>query len=307
MPYQDLLEQVPCNLCGKEQWTVIHPARYDHASAENLAGKFRSSGDEILVDALVRCNHCGLQYLNPRLRQNLILKGYSEGTDERFVSQAQARERTFARCLDLVEKYRPSRGRILDVGAAGGSFLHVAKKRGWQVSGCEPNRWMCEWAQSHYGILIQPGTLFDLRNVEQTSFDVITLWDVLEHTPDPKAVLEQCRKLLKPEGLLIVNYPDIGSWIAHAMGRRWVFLLSVHLYYFDRRTIRKMLEATGFTPLKLCPHIQTLELGYILERMKPYIAWASALGSRVAKILHLERLEIPYWVGQTLVIARRHG
>ncbi len=307
LSYKDLLENVPCNLCGKDDYTVIYPARYDQASSDNFADKFRSSGDETLVDPMVQCRHCGLQYLNPRPRQDMILEGYSAGTDEKFVSQAVARENTFGKCLDLVEKYSPSRGRILDIGAAAGSFLHVAQKRGWQIAGCEPNRWMCEWAQSHYGIRIQPGTLFDLQKVTDQSFDVITLWDVLEHTPDPKVVLLECQRLLKPDGLLIVNYPDIGSWIARAMGRKWVFLLSVHLYYFDRRTIRNLLQATGFIPLQLRPHIQSLELGYILERMKPYIPWVPGMASQLVKSLRLEHCQVPYWVGQTLVIAKRRG
>lgn len=307
MPYQDMLEQVPCNLCGRDDFTVVYPARYERASTSNLAEKFRSSGDEILVDQLVRCKDCGLQYLNPRLRQDLILEGYSAGTDEKFVSQATARERTFGKCLDLVEKYVPTKGRLLDIGAAGGSFLCVAKRRGWQISGCEPNRWLCGWASTHYGIEIQPGTVFDLRESNHQSFDAITLWDVLEHTPDPKAVLTECQRLLKTNGLLVVNYPDIGSWISRLMGRKWVFLLSVHLYYFNRPTIRKMLESTGFSPLKLQPHIQTLELGYILDRMKPYLPWFYPVSSKLVKLLHLEHVQIPYWIGQTLVIARRNG
>lgn len=307
LSYKDLLENVSCNVCGQDDYTVIYPARYEQASADNFAEKFRSSGDETLVDPMVRCKHCGFEYLNPRPRQNMILEGYSAGTDEKFVSQAAARENTFGKCLDLVEKYCPSRGRILDIGAAAGAFLYVAQKRGWQIAGCEPNRWMCKWAQTHYGIQIQPGTVFDLRENQAASFDAITLWDVLEHTPDAKAVLVECARLLKPGGLLIVNYPDIGSWIARLMGRKWVFLLSVHLYYFTRTTIRTILDQTGFSIKELRPHFQTLELGYIAERMKPYLPWAFPVISRMVQSLRLQKKLVPYWIGQTLVIARKNG
>lgn len=307
MRYTDLLEEVPCNLCGADDAGVVYPPRYEAASVEGLVEAFRSSGEEILVDRLVRCNRCGLQYLSPRLRQDIILESYSAGTDENFVSQVAGRERTFDGCLDIIEKCARPPGRILDVGTAAGSFLHVARKRGWQVAGCEPNRWLCDWGRERYGIPIRPGTVFDLEGNGRGAFDVVTLWDVLEHMPDPKAALLKCRDLLRPGGLLVVNYPDIGSWIARLMGRRWVFLLSVHLYYFTGATVARLLAETGFVPLERRPHFQRLELGYILYRMRPYVPWAHAVGSGAARLLRIERLQIPYWVGQTLILARRPG
>ncbi|MGK7875789.1 MAG: class I SAM-dependent methyltransferase [Xenococcaceae cyanobacterium] len=302
--YKALLETVPCNLCGADDYEVVYPPRYDEAKPDDIINTFRASGDEILIDQLVRCRNCGFQYLNPRLRQDLVLESYSQGTDKTFVSQVAAREGTFAKCLDTIERIVPQRGRILDVGTAGGSFLGVAKQRGWQVAGCELNHWLSDWGSKHYGISIYGGTLFDMK-LEDASFDVVTLWDVLEHTSDAKAVLKECNRILKPGGILVINYPDINSLVGQLMGRKWVFLLSVHLYYFTLETIQKMLEMTGFQVVKHQRHWQSLELGYIFLRMKPYIPWASNLGTKVTKALHLGQAQVPYWMGQMLVLARR--
>ena len=196
------------------------------------------------------------------------------------------------------------KGASLDVGTAGGSFLAVAQRNGWEVAGCEPNRWMAEWGKEHYSIDIVPGTIFDM-GLEDESFDVVTLWDVIEHTPDPTTVLEECRRVLKPGGLLVVNIPDIGSLVSRLMGRRWVFLLSIHLYYFTVQTLREMLKKTGFKMLLSRPHWQTLELGYILFRMEAYVRPLARLGGRIVKALGLQHLQIPYWMGQTLAIAEK--
>jgi 2-polyprenyl-3-methyl-5-hydroxy-6-metoxy-1,4-benzoquinol methylase len=304
--YQSLLEDVSCNLCGANDYEIVYPPQYEDARPEAIMETFRSSGDEILVDQLVRCRRCELQYLTPRLKSEVVINGYSEGTDEAFISQNRGREITFAKSLDLIERHVPGKGRILDIGTAGGAFLGVAKSRGWEVVGCEPNRWMAEWGSQHYGIDIKAGTVFDMQ-LPDAHFDVVTLWDVLEHTPDPKAVLEECCRLMKPDGLLVVNYPDIEALIARLMGRKWVFLLSVHLYYFTPTTIRQMLTKTGFRVERFKMHWQSLELGYILFRMEPYIAWLSKLGTQIAKALRLEHAQIPYWMGQTLVLARPDG
>jgi len=302
--YQALLESVPCNLCGADDYEVIYPPRYELSKPEEIASTFRSSGDEVLLDQLVQCTVCGLQYLNPRLRSDVVIEGYSSGSDEMFVSQADGRERTFANSLKMIERLRLKGGRLLDVGTAGGSFLAVAKKAGWDVAGCEPNRWMCEWANEHYGLHVVPGTVFDMK-LAPNSFDVVTLWDVLEHTPDPKATLRECKRVLKPNGLLVVNYPDIESLVSRMMGRKWVFLLSVHLYYFTGKTLPRMLEELGFRVVQRRRHWQTLELGYVLFRMEAYLKpLARALGWLVKRV-GLAQLQFPYWMGQNLVIAEK--
>ena len=171
----NILEPVNCNLCGSNDYKIIYSPQYDKVSQQELAEKFRSSGDELLIDQLVECKNCGLQYINPRIRADLILKGYSEGTDENFISQADSREKTFAQQLKYIETLMEknsskgknssiakdnssaknnltTKGKIYDIGTAGGSFLQAAKKRGWEVYGSEPNKWLCQWGKEHYGI-----------------------------------------------------------------------------------------------------------------------------------------------------------
>lgn len=296
-----MYEAVPCNLCGSTDVRVIYAAV--ERPVEDLATEFRSSGDEPLTDRLVECPHCGLEFVSPRLRPDLILEGYRDGTDEVFVSQAAAREHTFSRALALIESHMPNRGRLFDVGTAAGAFLHVAQTRGWTVSGCEPNGWLCEWGRRHYGLDIQAGTIFDDPH-PGGAFDAVTAWDVLEHTPDPMMFLKECRRVLKPGGLLIVNYPDVGSWISRAMGRRWVFFLSVHLYYFTRRTMTEMLRRAGFDVVLMKPHFQWLQLGYVLTRASPTAGLLARAAKGVVSACGLGKREVPYWVGQTLVVAR---
>jgi len=298
------MEHVPCFLCGTDDHDVVYEARHDHAADADLVHKFRASSDELLIDRLVRCRKCGFQYINPRLRGELILSSYAQGEDRAYVSQLRARERTFAASLDEIERLAGGTGRLLDIGTAAGAFVGVAKAKGWQAEGCEPNRWLAEWGSRHYGIQIRPGSVFE-QPYESAGFDVITLWDVIEHTLNPREMLDRCRELLKPGGILVVNYPDAGSWIARAMGRRWPFLTSAHLYYFDRRTITQMLGSAGFAVEVMRPHVQRLELDYILRRGAVVSATLSKLLRAIVGPTSLARSQLPYWLGQTFIAARR--
>jgi SAM-dependent methyltransferase len=302
----DLFENIPCNICGNTAPETVYPSARAAGTAID-SKEFRSSGDEPLQDPLVRCPACGFLYVSPRIRPDRVMEGYVNAEDETFVSQALSRERTFAKCLAILEKARwKEPGRILDIGTANGSFLKVAKAAGWEVYGCEPNRWMGKWCKTNYQIDIVQGSVFDGR-FEDGYFDVITLWDVLEHTPDPASTLAECARIIRPGGLLVVNYPDIGSWVARLMGKKWVFLLSVHYFYYTRTTIAAALEKAGFSVQKIRPHIQYLELDYILFRAAAYIGILARLPRFIFRTLGMGKMQIPYWVGQTLVLANHTG
>ncbi|MCU0243121.1 MAG: class I SAM-dependent methyltransferase [Vicinamibacteria bacterium] len=298
-------ETVACALCGSDEHDTVIPARRSPPDAIDVVSIFRSSGDEPLAEPLVRCRGCGLHYVRPRLRSDLIIEGYSSGSDPAFVSQVELRERTFARCLDRVEQAaKPPGRRIFDVGAAGGSFLAVARKRGYATAGCEPSRWLCDHAREHYGVAITPGTIFDI-DLPRESLDLVSLWDVIEHTPDPTAVLKRVHDWMAPQGVLALTYPDYGAWITRLLGRRWPFLLTVHLYYFERRTMQAMLEKNGFQVVTMRAHFQTLELGYVAQRAAPYLGPLGALLQAVVRGIGAVKMPLNYWIGQTMVVAKK--
>jgi 2-polyprenyl-3-methyl-5-hydroxy-6-metoxy-1,4-benzoquinol methylase len=298
-----ILETISCNLCGADDSKVMYKGALKEEEGVQAAKVYKSSGNKPSEDTIVKCNRCSLAYVNPRIKAEKILEGYSEGQDETFISQVKGREATFLQGVKFIEKFAKP-GRILDVGTAGGSFLAMAKKRGWEVHGCEPNKWLCDWAKQNYGIDITPGTI-DSIAYPDGFFDVITLWDVIEHVPNPTAVLQRCHRLLRPGGFLYLNYPDYGSYASKLMGKRWVFLLSVHIYYFTRKTIAKMLEKNAFTPMRFRTHFQTLSVGYLVFRMQPYSKLLYKIGNAFVSLLHLKNFPIKYWLGQSGIIAKK--
>lgn len=309
MKIKDKLHHVPCNLCRSQAYSILYASTYrPEDPAEEVMQQFRSCGGDVLLDQVVRCDSCGLVYINPRLEDEIIVRDYTEaaihGYKEQFVSQNKSREVAFSRSMQLINRLRPSKGALLDVGAADGTFLAIARRQGWATFGCEPNRWFCRRAKENHNLVIDQGTLLE-QDYAGASFDVITLWDVIEHTTDPTGLLKKCHSLLKPGGMIVFTYPDIGSWIARLMGRRWVFLMSVHLYYFSKKTASRMVRSLGFRPMKLAPHFHVLTLGYIAFRMNVYSAALSAIGKRCVDALRLQNLMVRYWIGVTCLVAEK--
>lgn len=296
-------ESVPCNLCGSADLETVYDARADLERDRQPADKFRASSDELLTQPLVRCRRCSLLFVNPRFATGVMLDGYASGADPVYVSQMPARVRTFERTIAHINLLRPGKGRLLDVGTAAGGFLKAANDDGWDATGIEPNHWLADWGRKEYGVTIHVGSI-DAITLPPGSFDVVTLWDVIEHTPDPLHVLRRAHRLLMPGGLLVVNYPDIGSWIARLLGRKWPFLSSVHLYYFTRTTIRMALDRAAFDTIDIRPHLQRLTLQYIMSRGSVVSPGLSRAGMRVVSALGIGAREVPYWLGQTFVAGR---
>ena len=144
--------------------------------------------------------------------------------------------------LSWIENLSPEKGKILDLGAGTGDFLLAAKKSGWEVTGVEPN----EDARSLAGkkgvrLIEETGSLPDHE------FDVITMWHVLEHVPNPFQQIDELSRLLKPNGFLIIAVPNFKSYDAQKYKEHWAaFDVPRHLYHFSPLAIEKIFNTKDF-------------------------------------------------------------
>jgi ubiquinone/menaquinone biosynthesis C-methylase UbiE len=140
--------------------------------------------------------------------------------------------------LNLINSLQPNKGKILDIGAGTGEFLSVAQQDGWQTTGVEPS----EKAKQ---IAINKGVSFaaTIAQLEDHSFDVITMWHVLEHVPDLNQQIKELKRLLKPTGSLIIAVPNLESFDANYYKEYWAaYDVPRHLYHFRKKDIENLAE-----------------------------------------------------------------
>jgi 2-polyprenyl-3-methyl-5-hydroxy-6-metoxy-1,4-benzoquinol methylase len=171
-------------------------------------------------------------------------EGYADYLAEEDLHRLNARRR-----LRLLEGLVPP-GALLDVGCAAGFFLDEARRRGWTVSGSELSAEMAGWAGKELEIVGIVQGVFAAQEWERGTFDVVTMWDYIEHTLDPAADLRCAAELLRPGGLLVLSTGDAGSALARLFGRRWHLLTPRHHnYFFTRKALFLALEGAGLTTL----------------------------------------------------------
>jgi SAM-dependent methyltransferase len=172
------------------------------------------------------------------------------------------------RLLAVVERHRPP-GRLLDVGCAYGFTLEVARERGWQVVGVEAAGDVAAATQARLGVTVHPELI--AAGLPADSLDAVTLWDVIEHLPDPRSAAVEVHRVLKPGGLFSVVTPDVGSLAARLLGGRWEEMTKMpeHIFFFDRRSLSALLRSAGFEPLEWGTVGKQTRLGDAVTRMVP--------------------------------------
>lgn len=161
------------------------------------------------------------------------------------------------RKLKLINECYPPKGRILDVGCGTGDLLSVCEKDGWKISGIEPNKKARELALTKISSQLSiKNELNELSKTVTTSFDVITMWHVLEHVPNLLEYIEQLKKMLSPEGCLIVAVPNFKSYDAAYYKEFWAaYDVPRHLWHFSEKSIRQIFGQYDFEVVSTRPLI----------------------------------------------------
>jgi SAM-dependent methyltransferase len=252
-------QAVDCGLCGAKERRLVFQD-----------GPF----------SVVTCARCDLTYVTPRLLDaTLLARVYDEG----YWRSSAPKDRgygdyrrdaplylaTYRRRMKVVRRHFARPGRVLDVGCAAGYFLSVMKDAGWQVTGLEPSDAIRPQAEERLGRENVRGGLLGRVDLPAGGFDLVTMWDVLEHIPDVVGAAREARRVLAPGGKFLIETQDVNSLAARLLGKRWQhYKHAEHIYHFHARTLADVLGRAGFRVLENSPWLggKYVSLGFIAER-----------------------------------------
>jgi 2-polyprenyl-3-methyl-5-hydroxy-6-metoxy-1,4-benzoquinol methylase len=231
-----------------------------------------------------QCDSCGLIWVPEGL---VVTEGgasiyegetpifFQDGNEQYYLD-----ETNLLSCKEKVawvkEHARPS-SRLLDAGANFGHFLSVARSH-YDAVGVELSRAAVEWSRTHFGVENHAASIYDLPAELAGPYDAVTLFDVIEHVPQPREALAALHRVLRPGGHLFLSTPDAGSRVARMMGARWHYLDPVqHIVLFNRKNLSEMLREAGFEVTETRTFGHHYRVGYVLDRLH-YLHGEGALG-----------------------------
>ena len=294
-----------CAVCGGGTVDPVYPGTIALADQRDPAVHFSSSRRVAGYLPIVRCARCGLLMTSPRDDEATLGRIYSELTDRSGGQEDEAGRRNRADELALVERYVRPPGRLLDVGCGAGLFVCAAQRAGWEATGVDASAWAVAGGLERCpGVRIRAGLLSEV-DFPAGSFEVVTLWNVLEHLPRPAETLDRIRSWLARDGWLFLSLPNADSRIARLMGKHWVLLLREHLWYFSPATIAALLSRSGFVLANVRPKLVSRSLANIMGRLAQYPGAARTVAGRLSASGVLRRLTVRLPIGEMYVVARR--
>lgn len=230
-----MLDRSSCVFCGNHQTQLAFEAR------SQLGDCYK----------LVNCGACHTYSLTPHPSAAQLQAAYAEdyyGVGEaKFTAGIEGWIERFRRArARRVARLAPTGGRVLDVGCGNGRFLSYLIDLGYSCHGIELPGGSAERAKQVEGLQLKVGTLA-AEDFAPASLDLVTLWHVYEHLPNPRQMLHMFAQMIKPGGYLVMSLPNIASWQARWFKGRWFHLDPPrHLFFQDSATIVKQLESIGF-------------------------------------------------------------
>jgi 2-polyprenyl-3-methyl-5-hydroxy-6-metoxy-1,4-benzoquinol methylase len=244
---------------------------------------------------IVTCRECEFKFTNPRPDENSIGEYYKAesyishtNTSKGLIAKIYQKVRTFTlqSKLELINRLSTKKGKLLDVGCGTGMFLNVARENGWKVSGIEPDARARGISETTNQIKIKKEVLSSFQN---ETFDLITLWHVLEHIHKLNETIEWLKERISKEGSVIIAVPNHESKDAEIYEAQWAaYDVPRHLYHFSQKTIKELFAKYGFELKETLPmkfdsfYVSMLSTKYQTGNINYFKAFADGLKSNLS-------------------------
>jgi len=262
-----------CAICNQAALSELYPATLDNKNVVvdevlDINDYKCTSMSHHIKPMISRCENCKMVQI-PRSRQPAdLVKAYGEVVDEDYLNNFQVKRKTFSYAYKNIKKYIARNARILEIGSYCGLFLAEAQRNGLRCTGIEPSRWAANYSQAHLPdceIINLP--VEEAVKVINGQFDVVASWDVIEHVQDPMTMLKSIHSLLKNDGYFIFSTITIDSFIAKLMGKKWHWIMDMHLYYFSQDSLEYLLKESRFELVEEGGHRHYASIKYAYSKL----------------------------------------
>jgi 2-polyprenyl-3-methyl-5-hydroxy-6-metoxy-1,4-benzoquinol methylase len=275
---EKILEGIRCCVCNNND-TSLFSLKYDK---ENFI--------------VAECKNCSFLFIPQYFSQRISYEDYK---GEEVLEQVRRgnnwlkMQRHLLR-FKFIKKFQPQ-GDLFDLGTGWGHFLSTGRELGYNVHGIEVSEMPCKYAREELNLPVENVNFFNMK-IKKSAYDLITMWDVLEHIPDADEVINRCNLMLRDNGYIILQVPQIDSIISKMLKENWNMISSGHVNLFSKKTIRKLFEDRGFKIQKIKSSFEfKLFLMYVLGKKKK---------SEAAKQEYFNKTtEKPVWMLKTMVTA----
>ena len=301
MPSVDL-RPTRCPICATEgNATELYPANFGMEAFNPGIFSARRAPDRVHY-RIVKCDGCGLVRSDPAADPEALAELYSRSTLE-YGKEIPGLRRTYGRYLKRAAKYSGRKGALLEIGCGNGFFMEEALLHGYaEVHGVEPSSSAVEKAAPSVRSGIAVGTMRP-GMFGRDRFDIVCLFQVLDHMPDPASLLDELRRILRPGGLLLLLNHNIDAFSSRVLGEASPIIDIEHTFLYGEKTLPRLVESRGFSVEEAGHVANSYSLNYMahllpMPRLRRAVAWSFGVSG-------LGRMQVSVPLGNMYLIAKK--
>jgi len=302
---EENLHPTSCAICRIEgNAEELYPANLNHEAFDPVVFSARRLPDRIHY-RIVKCDTCGLVRSDPITTNEELTRLYKQSTFD-YQAETDNLKRTYGRYLHRLDHLGATKGALLEIGCGNGFFLEEALNQGYQfVNGVEPSRLAIDRATPNIKEKIHCG-MMEVGLFKTESFDIVCLFQVIDHLPDPGAVLNECFHLLRKGGLLLAINHNVSAFSTTILKERSPIIDIEHTYLFSPTTMRRICEQSGYLVREQGQVVNNYSLHYLV-RLLPLRSGFKARVLRGLRRLHLDKITMRVPLGNQYLVGQRTG
>lgn len=298
-----LLQQTKCAICNTPgNSTQIYSENFQLGDFNPEVFSARRLPDRIHY-RIVRCNECGLVRSDPVADQDTLAMLYNQSTFD-YGNEVKGLRATYGRYIDRLNRFGCSKAALLEIGCGNGFFLEEAISRGFRsVWGVEPGAQVVAQAPE----ILRKRILCDMMRpglFPRDTFDVVCLFQVFDHIPDPRALLQECLNVMRPGALVLILNHNVDSLSSRILGERSPIIDIEHTFLYSLRTLDLLARKCGMEVLDKGPVVNNYSLGYFI-RLLPLSSRIKHIALRMLHAARAERFSLSIPIGNLFLIARK--
>lgn len=303
--FKELLQPTRCAICDREGHAEeLYPARLDEEPINAHTFSARRFYDRKIHYRMARCVACGLVRSDPVLPPEELAMLY-RASHFTYEGEVTNLTRTYGRYLARVRRHHADAGRFLDIGCGNGFMVEEAARQGYsEVCGVEPSEEAAAQSAPRMRANISVA-MFSASLFPPASFDVITLFQTLDHLSNPRSALADCFTLLVPGGAVLLFNHNVRAMSARILGERSPIIDIEHTYLYDTNTIRQVCEVEGFAVLEVNAAWNTVSLAYLVSLLPLRNVRMKDGMTRIFERLRIARVSVRAPLGNLYCIAQK--
>jgi 2-polyprenyl-3-methyl-5-hydroxy-6-metoxy-1,4-benzoquinol methylase len=282
----------PCIYCKNKSEIYLK------SSKKNKKKKINFTSTEILIEEneikpnLFYCKNCEIIF--SEFCKNKFEENYKDVDDPQYINQISNKKLYFENLINKISKDIKATDDVLEIGSYYGAFGSEIKHKVKSYVGIELSKFASNYAKSKFGLNISNKNIFSFLSNNKKKFDIIFMFDVIEHLDDPKEVIKICSKHLNMNGRIIISTMNMDSIFAKLTGKYYPWIISMHKFYFTDKSMKKLLNTNNLEISKIINDVRIISIEYLFLKISHKISFFKIFYKLITKIKFIRNIKIKF-------------